>query len=54
MSDNPQLVIEIALDDGTVKKGIAKLPEHFTPVGKESGEKYAEGIIGALIKKLTK
>lgn len=51
MSDNPQLVIEIALDDGTVKKGIAKLPEHFEPAGKKSGEKYAEGIIGAFSKK---
>lgn len=54
MADNgtPQLTIEIQLDDGTVKKGIAKLPEHFKPVGKKSGEEMGDGVETGLKSKL--
>lgn len=52
-NDSPQLTIEIQLDDGSIKKGVAKLPEHFKPAGKKAGEEMGDGIDSGIKNKLT-
>lgn len=52
-NDSPQLTIEIQLDDGSIKKGVAKFPEHFKPAGKKAGEEMGDGIDEGIKSKLT-
>ena len=45
MANENQIVLEIVLDDGTVKKGIATISKEMDKLGKDSSKGFADGFL---------
>jgi phage-related protein len=53
VADSNKLIIEVEFDDGSIKKGYAKVAKGAKPAGEEAGNKFNQGLGGTLKKGLS-